>query len=154
MDFKPVVFYIGNEQYGVDIKIVRGIEKTIPIVPIPNSNPIIKGIINLRGDIIPICSLRRKFGMQDKAYDDNTKFIIVQTDTLLLGIEIDRVGDIQNIEETDIFDIPKIVLSKDTDYYNKVISKGEKLIIMLDINKLMTEAEMEALEKTISSMEA
>lgn len=153
MDFKPVVFYIGNEQYGVDIKIVRGIEKTIPIVPIPNSNPIIKGIINLRGDIIPICSLRRKFGMQDIVYDDNTKYIIVKTETLLLGIEVDAVGDIQNVEETDIFDVPKIVLSKDTDYYSKIINKGGQLIIMLDINKLMTDAEMEALEKAISSLE-
>lgn len=152
MEFKPVVFYIGEEQYGIDINIVRGIEKTMQVVPMPNANPIIKGIINLRGDVVPICSLRRKFNKPDKEYDDDTKFIIVKTDTLLLGLEVDAVGDIQNIEEKDIFDVPKIVVTDTTQYYSNVINKNGKLIVMLDINKLMSDSEMKVLEETIQSL--
>lgn len=152
MEFKPVVFYIGNEEYGVDINIVRGIEKVIPVVPMPNTNPIIRGIINLRGDIIPIISLRRKFGKEDRPYDDNTKFIIVKTETLLVGIEVDAVGEIQNVEPQNIFDIPKILDSDDTKYYDKVINKDGRLVVVLDINNIMKGNEFEELEETISQM--
>lgn len=152
VEFKPVVFYVGNEEYGVDINIVRGIEKVIPVVPVPNTNNIIKGIINLRGSIVPICSLRRKFGKEDAEYTDDTKFIIVKTETLLIGLEVDCVGEIQNVESKDIFDVPSILLSEETRYYNKVINVGGRLIVMLDINKIFKENEIKALEKTVSEL--
>jgi purine-binding chemotaxis protein CheW len=152
MEFKPVVFYVGNEEYGVDITIVRGIEKVVPIVPVPNSNPIIKGIINLRGDIIPICSLRRKFGLPDVEHTDDTKFIIVKTDTILIGLEVDSVGEIQNVEESHIFEMPKVLKTEDTKYYSNVINMNGRLIVMLNINELMNSEEFAALEETISKM--
>lgn len=152
MEFKPVVFNVGNEEYGVDITIVRGIEKVIPIVPVPNANPIVKGIINLRGDIIPICSLRRKFGKEDVPYTDDTKFIIVKTEKLLIGLEVDAVGEIQNVEENHIFDMPKVLQTEDTKYYDSVINMNGRLIIMLNINQLMNSEEFDALEETISKL--
>lgn len=148
-EFKSVVFSVGQQEYGVDINFVRGIEKVIQIVPVPNSNPCIKGIINLRGDVVPIFSLRKKFGLDDIAATEDTKFIIVKTDKILIGLEVDKVGEIQNVEEKSIFQMPEIVISKDTDYYNKVINNQGKLIIMLDVCKLLTDEEFDNLEKVI-----
>lgn len=153
MEFKPVVFRVGNEEYGVDIIIVRGIEKVIPIVPIPNSNNVIKGIINLRGAIVPICSLRRKFGKPDMEYTEDTKFIIVKSDDLLLGLEVDSVGEIQNIDEDNIFDVPRILISEGTRYYSKIINIDGCLIVMLDVNKIFKAEEIKELEKTVSELQ-
>lgn len=152
MEFKPVVFNVGNEEYGVDISIVRGIEKVLFVVPVPNTNPIIKGIINLRGDIIPICSLRRKFGQPDAVYTEDTKFIIVKTERLLIGLEVDSVGEIQNVEESQIFEMPKVLQTEDTSYYSNIINMNGRLIVMLNINQLMNAEEFDALEETISKL--
>lgn len=152
MEFKPVVFSVGDEEYGVDINIVRGIEKAIPIVSMPNSNSTIKGIINLRGDIIPIFSLRRKFNLPDASNQENTQFIIVKTDKLNIGLEVDSVGDIQNVEENQIFEMPKVLQTEETKYYGDVINMNGRLVIMLDINQIMSNAEFDALEASISKM--
>ncbi len=152
MEFKPVVFHVGREEYGVDINTVRGIEKVIPIVPVPNTNSTIKGIINLRGAIIPICSLRRKFGKGDIEYTEDTKFIVVKTDTLLIGLEVDSVGEIQNVESNNVFEVPEILLSEDTGYYSKIVNMDGRLIVMLDADKLFKQEEMKDLEKTIAEL--
>lgn len=152
MEFKPVVFRIGKEEYGVDINVVRGIEKVMQVVPVPNANRIIKGIINLRGSIIPICSLRRKFGKEDIPYNEDTKFIIVKTETLSIGLEVDSVGDIQNVEENNIFPVPGILVSEDTEYYKNIVNVSGRLIVMLDVDKLLKEEEMKALQKTVESL--
>ena len=152
MEFKPVVFRIGKEEYGVDINVVRGIEKVMQVVPVPNANRIIKGIINLRGSIIPICSLRRKFGKEDIPYNEDTKFIIVTTETLSIGLEVDSVGDIQNVEENNIFPVPGILVSEDTEYYKNILNVNGRLIVMLDVDKLLKEEEMKALQKTVESL--
>lgn len=152
MEFKPVVFNVGDEEYGVDINIVRGIEKAIPIVSIPNSNSTIKGVINLRGDIIPIFSLRRKFNQPDALNDEDSQFIIVKTDKINIGLEVDSVGDIQNVEENQIFEMPKVLQSEDTKYYENVINMNGRLVIMLNINQIMSHDEFDALEATISRM--
>lgn|SRR5574344_1724476 len=151
-EFKPVVFKVGNQEYGVDINYVRGIEKTIPIIPVPNSNACIKGIINLRGSVVPIFSLRRKFGLEDVPNTEDTKFIIVKTDKLLIGLEVDLVGEIQNVEEKNVFQMPEIVVTSETQYYGKVINVNGKLVIMLDVSKLLTDKEFDNLEKSISDI--
>lgn len=98
-EFKPVVFKVGNEYYGVDINLVRGIEKMIQVVSIPNSNPNIKGIINLRGDVIPVYSLREKFNLEPMNESEDNQFIIVKVEDMLLALEVDKVDEIQNISE-------------------------------------------------------
>lgn len=152
VEFKPVIFNLGKEEYGVDINIVQGIENVLPIVPLYNSNDSIKGIVNLRGDIIPIYSLRRKFGLPDVPYTEYTKFIITKTEDLLIGLEVDSVGEIQNVEENNIFDMPKIVINQDTGYYDKVINLNDHIIIMINVSKLLNEEETKVLNDAIQDM--
>lgn len=149
VEFKPVVFKLGNEEYGVDINIVQGIENVLPIVPMHNSNRNIKGIVNLRGDIIPIYSLRTKFGMPGVPYTENTKFIIARTEELLIGLEVDSVGEIQNVADDNIYDIPKIIKNQDTEYYGKVINVDGRIIVMIDVSKLLNEEETKMINDAI-----
>ncbi len=151
-EFKPVVFKVGNEEYGVDINLVRGIEKVIQVVPIPNSNKNIKGIINLRGDVIPVYSLRNKFKLEPAVYTEETKFIIVKVDDMLLALEVDKVDEIQNISDSMIFDVPIIIQSKDTGYADKIISGDGRIIVIINIHHLMTDVEMEELSNLVQEM--
>ncbi|MBQ3584376.1 MAG: chemotaxis protein CheW [Lachnospiraceae bacterium] len=153
VEFKPVVFKVGKEEYGVNINIVRGIEKVLPIVPMHNANKNIKGIINLRGDIIPIYSLRRKFGLPEAEYTEETKFIIAKTDEFLIGLEVDSVGEIQNVEAENIFGIPKIIASADIEYYENILNVNGRIIVMIDVSKLLNKEEAKLLQDAIKKME-
>lgn len=152
LEFKPVVFSLGKEEYGVNINIVQGIENVLPIVPLHNGNQNIKGIINLRGDIIPVYSLRKKFGLPEVSYTEKTKFIITKSEDLLIALEVDNVGDIQNVDEENIFDIPKIIMNQDIAYYDKIINVNNRIILMLDVSKLLNEEETKVLNDAIKDM--
>ena len=89
---KPVVFKVGNEMYGVDINLVQSIEREIQVVPVPNSMPYIKGIVNLRSEVIPVYSLKKKFGLVDNGVSENT--IIIDTKNVKLALEVDEVVEI------------------------------------------------------------
>ena len=151
-EFKPVVFKVGNEYYGVDIYFVRGIEKMIQVVSIPNSNPNIKGIINLRGDVIPVYSLREKFNLEPMNESEENQFIIVKVDDMLLALEVDKVDEIQNISEEMIFDVPIIIKSKETKYAEKIISGNGRIVIIIDIYNLMSDMEMQELSEMVQEM--
>lgn len=152
MEFTPVVFTVGNQEYGVDIGLVRGIEKVQEIVRVPNSNPDIKGIINLRGDIIPIYSLRHHFKMDEVQQTEETKFIVVNTHGLLIALEVESVEEIHRVEESMLYDIPVIVKSEDTEYIDRVLNVNGRLILILNIDNLLTSEEAEKVQKMVNDI--
>lgn len=149
MDFQSVVCVLGNELYGIDISIVQGIEKEQQIVRVPNTSDYIKGIMNLRGDIIPIYGLRKKFGMPD--FTGDVQYVIVKVDGMLLAIEVDGVGEIIHADETMTYEAPRICISNNTRYVDKVINSDGKLIIVLDVTKLLSDEEKDGIENLITT---
>ncbi len=152
MEFKPVVFKVDNQEYGVDIGLVRGIEKIQHIVNVPNSNPDIKGIINLRGDVVPIYSLRHHFHLEEVEPTESTKFIVVNTKGISIALEVDGVEEIHDIEEGMVQDIPIIVKSEETKYIDKVVNFDGRLILVINIHNLLTEEEAESLQKMVEDI--
>lgn len=152
MEFKPVVFKVDNQNYGVDISLVNGIEKVQQIVMVPNSNPDIKGIINLRGDVVPIYSLRHHFKLPEVSPTDDTKFIVVQTRGLNIALEVDSVQEIQNLEEGQMHDMPLIVKSDETSYFRKVVNVGGSLILIINIEELLSEEEANHIQKLVDDL--
>lgn len=150
MEHKVVVCNLGDQLYGIDINKVRGIEKEQQIVSVPNSAQYIKGIINLRGDIIPIYSLRRKFRMEDVS-GVNTQFVIVKVKETPLAIEVDGVGEIYTAEEDAIYNAPKIVISDETRFIDKIVKTNDKLILCMNIEELLTDEERQGIESLIDS---
>ena len=145
-DFKPVVFKLENELYGLDISKVQGIEKEQQVVHVPNTASYIKGIMNLRGDVIPVYSLRKKFSMADTTSTD-IQYIIVRANGSLLALEVDSVDEIHNVEEQNVHVVPSIVNSVDTRYFDRVLKTDRGLIITIDIDKLLSDEEIEQIEK-------
>ena len=104
--FQPVVFRLDNEKYGIDISYVSGIEYEQTIVRVPNSSRNIKGIINLRGEVIPVLDLRTKFNMDNLTAPKDAELIIVNLPNNKIAIEVDGVEQIHHIDENDIVDMP------------------------------------------------
>lgn len=149
-DRKLVIFKLGEENYGLDIEIVKGIEKLLPIVRIPNSVPYIQGIINLRGSIIPVLSLRNRFSLPEVPDTDTTEFLITSVGETLLAIKVDEVDSIYDLATANIFDTPPIVRGADTSYMKEVVLMNDKrLIIVLEASELLSAQEKAAVQQMI-----
>lgn len=145
---KPVVFKLGAEEYGVDISLVNAIEKYQQIVPVPNSVAYIKGIINLRGEVIPVYDLRKKFNMP--AYDgsnDERKLIVVKLHDLSIALEVDGVSEIHDFSDDRIVPMPELVLNDSIQYFKRVANVNGRLIILLDVEYLLSREEVESVKK-------
>ena len=138
--FKPVIFKLGNESYGIDINLVSSIEKQVNVVSVPNTLQYIKGIIKLRNEIIPVINLRKKFNMKDSDVPGEN-VIIIKLPNITIAVEVDSVEEIQNIEESEIVDMPTIVKTADLKYFDKVVSVNSKLIVLINANYLLNESE-------------
>lgn len=152
MEFKPVVFTVGNQEYGIDIELVEEIEKVQDIVRVPNSNADIKGIINLRGSVIPIYSLRHHFNLEEVNQTEESKFIVVNTGGMRIALEVEKVEEIQEVNESMIHDIPLIVKSDETKYADKVINVNGKLIIVLNIEHLFSPEQLHDIKKFVEDI--
>lgn len=140
MAFQPVVFKLNNEIYGVDITHVNGIEREQAIIRVPNTSSTIKGIINLRGEVIPVIDLKAKFGAESRNTKD-TELIIVNLKTGMLALEVDGVEEIQNIDTANIVDMPAIAKGEGVEYFESIAKVNNQLIIMINPHKLLSETE-------------
>lgn len=153
-DRKLIIFKLGNESYGVEIDVVQGIEKMLPIVRIPNSVPHIQGIINLRGSIIPVLSLRNRFGLPEIPDTDTTEFLITTVSGTLLALKVDAVESIYDLATAQIFETPRIVQTEETAYMKEVVLMDNKrLIIELNTDELLTSQEKEDLQKMLEEQQ-
>ena len=138
--FKPVIFKLGNESYGIDINLVSSIEKQVNVVSVPNTLQYIKGIIKLRNEIIPVINLRKKFNMKDSDVPGEN-VIIIKLPNITIAVEVDSVEEIHNIEESEIVNMPAIVKTADLRYFDKVVSVNGKLVVLINANYLLDENE-------------
>ena len=145
--FQPVVFRLDNEKYGMNISYVSGIEYEQAIVRVPNSSRNIKGIINLRGEVIPVLDLRAKFNMDNLTAPKDAELIIVNLPNNKIAIEVDGVEQIHHIDENDIVDMPEIAKSSGAGYFDRVAKLDGKLIIIINPLELLSEEELQAVNE-------
>ena len=150
---KGILFHVGNEVYGIGILNIRGIEKVANIFPIPNAPSYISGIINLRGDVIPVFNLRDKFGLPSEPVTDATKLIIAKSKDIVVAFVVDQVKEIIEIPEEEMVDPPIIVKNVNTKYVGKVAHIRDSLVIFLDLDGLLSESEQENIEKILKETE-
>ena len=106
---RPVVFRLGEQEFGVDINLVQSIEKQVDVVPVPNSMRYISGIVNLRGEVIPVMCLKEKFNMEDRTKGNNT--VIVNLPDMKIALEVDEVIEIGELDPEKISPMPKTIQS-------------------------------------------
>ena len=138
-----LTFNLGEELYGVDILRVQEIKGYTAVTKIPNTPSHIKGVLNLRGTIVPIIELRTKFNMQTIDYTAFTVIIVVVVRDKVMGLVVDAVSDVLNIDKKDIQPPPQFGAKVDVSFLNGIGKSGDKLVALLDMDRLLLDDEMQ-----------
>jgi len=144
-----LTFKLGHETYGIQINKVREI-LTYPIVtPIPDASRWVKGVINLRGEVAPVIDLRVRFNINnDPIYTPRTIVIAVKTmDNRMIGLVVDEVSDMENVDLDRLYPAPDMGASIAPEYLKGLFKKEEKMIVILDIDRILDKDEMQRLSR-------
>lgn len=150
-NFQPVIFKLDGESFGMDITYVNAIEREQEVVRVPNAAHNIRGIINLRGEVIPVVDLRSKFNAVNKVAPEESELVIINLGKNKVALEVDGVEEIHNLDADDIVEMPIIAKGQDGDYFDKVAKVGDRLIIMINPLNLLSREEVSALEQIVDS---
>jgi purine-binding chemotaxis protein CheW len=139
---KYLTFVLAAEEYGLEILRVREILGTMPITPVPQTPEFVKGVINLRGKVIPVIDLRLKFGMPAVDYTQETCIIVVEVDGVQMGVIVDTVSEVLDITDSQIEDAPRFGTQVDTSFILGMGKIGDKVKILLDIARVLSSEEL------------
>lgn len=148
---KFLTFYLGNEEYGIQILKVQEIIGIMEITPVPRTPDFIKGVINLRGHIIPIIYLRSKFEMPQIENTEQTCIVVVKTRNLIMGLIVDSVCEVSDIPTNDIDEAPSFGTFVNTEYILGIGKFASKVKLLLDIDKVITAQEYDGIAKIVQS---
>jgi purine-binding chemotaxis protein CheW len=133
-----VSFNLGEEEFGVDILKVQEINRMVPITRVPNTPVYVEGVINLRGKVIPIIDLRRRFGLDRREQDKNTRIIVVEISGKVVGFVVDSVSEVLRIPKSVTEPPPPIIAGVEADYITAVGKLQDRLLILLDLDKIFS----------------
>jgi purine-binding chemotaxis protein CheW len=141
-----VAFFLANEEYGVTITQIQEVIRKPNITHIPGMPDFIEGVINLRGKVIPIIDLRKRFGLEQMQESDKTRIIVANTSDQTIGLIVDGVSEVIHLPEDQIDPIPPTIASIDAEYLSGVGKMDRRLVILLNVEKLLSELEKVAIE--------
>jgi len=130
-----IVFKIGHDEYGVDISYIRIIERLMNITRVPKTPDYVKGVINLRGEVVPVISFRKLFGYNEIEYDDETRIIVLNFDDITAGIIVDSIDEVVSIDDGNIEGVGDIFGKYNKEYIFGIGKIEERLLILLDVKK-------------------
>jgi len=142
-----LAFTLGQEEYGIDILRVQEIRGYEPVTRIANSPEFVKGVVNLRGIIVPIVDMRIKFNLGTPTYDQFTVVIILSIGGRVMGMVVDSVSDVTTLTPDQVRPAPEMGTTFDSDYLIGLGTLNERMLILVDIDKLMSSPEMGLIEK-------
>jgi purine-binding chemotaxis protein CheW len=145
-----VSFHLADETFGVEITKVREINLMCDITHVPQSPPYVKGLINLRSNVIPVVDLRALFGLPENELDSDSRIMVMQVGPRTIGIIVDGVDEVLRISNKDIAPPPATVSGLGNEYLEGLVRLEEQLLILLDIDKILG-AESQALDAAISA---
>ncbi|MBR3121559.1 chemotaxis protein CheW [Oceanobacillus profundus] len=140
-----IVFQLQDEEYAVPVNQIGSIERQQPITRVPQTLPYVKGVINLRGVVIPIIDLRLRFGMEETDFDANKRIIIAQINEMEVGLIVDVANDVIDIPEELIEPAPEVIGTVNADYIEGVAKVDNRLLILLDLQKVLSFQDIDVL---------
>jgi purine-binding chemotaxis protein CheW len=145
-EIKVIVFRLKDEEYGVEVNQVKSIERLEHITRVPRTPHFVKGVINLRGVVTPIVDLRRRFGIEETAYNETTRVIIVAVGEVEVGLIVDSANDVIDIPVNAIEPPPEVVGGIEAVYLRGVAKLDRRLLILLNLDKVLNTEEIKQLE--------
>lgn len=141
-----VSFVIDSEEFGIDILKVQEIIRPVEITRVPNAPAFVEGVINLRGRIVPVVDLRKRFGLAEREQDQHTRIIVVELVDRVVGFMMDAVREVIRVDRSVIEPAPELAIGIDTDYIKGVAKLEDRLLILLDLEEVLTADERKAVQ--------
>ena len=141
-----LTFYLGDEQYGIAIDKIKEIIAMMNVTSVPKTPPFMRGVINLRGSIIPVVDTRLRFNMDYREEDMHTTIIIIEVEKVNIGFIVDRVEEVASIDPSNLSEPPKFGNNIDTDFICSMAQIGDSVVMILDVLKLFEADELVSLE--------
>lgn len=145
-----VVFDLAGEQYGVNIQVVQEIIRMQNITRVPKTHDFVEGIINLRGKVIPVLDLRKRFSLTISEVNAETRIVVIEISGVIIGMIVDAVQEVLRIPQSSIEPPSPIVANIDSDFIKGVGKLEDRLIIILDVNRIFTSQERDHLNEVAS----
>lgn len=143
---KYLTFHMFDENYGIEIRFVTEIIGIQRITEVPDMPGFIKGVINLRGKVIPVMDVRARFNLPPREYDERTCIIVVQLNTTSVGLVVDKVNEVVDIPSQNIEPPPRTSAGNSTEYIQGMGKMGDRVIILLNVGKLLYDSELEQID--------
>jgi purine-binding chemotaxis protein CheW len=147
-----VSFNIGEEEFGVDILKVQEINRMSEVTKVPNAPDYVEGVINLRGKVIPIIDLRMRIGMPQKDSDKDTRIVVVELDSKVVGFVVDSVNEVLRINKNITEPPPPMVAGIDSEYITAIGKLDDRLLILLDLERILSSTERKEIEEVLEAV--
>ena len=143
--FQCVTFTLEGEVYGINVMQVQEVLRETEVAPVPGAPYYVIGIINLRGNVVSVIDARTRFGLSSKEKDDLTRIIVIEASKHTIGILVDSVAEVVDVNRSEIEIAPNVGNDETSKYIDGVVSRGDQLLILVDLNKLLSESEWGAI---------
>ncbi len=138
-----VTFRLDDEKYGINVMSVQEVLRMTEIAPVPGAPDYVLGIINLRGNVVTVIDTRRRFGLSEQEPDDQTRIVIIEAENQVVGILVDSVAEVVDLQGSQIESAPNVGNDESSKYIQGVSSQESELLILVDVNKLLSDEEWE-----------
>ena len=145
VDIRYVTFRLADETYGIQVMQVQEVLRVTEIAPVPGAPSYVLGIINLRGNVVTVIDTRSRFGLMQKENDDSTRIVIIEAERQVIGILVDSVAEVVDLKSTQIESAPNVGNDESSRYIQGVATRDGELLILVDLDRLMTEEEWAAM---------
>lgn len=136
-----VTFRLDGETYGINVMKVQEVLRMTEIAPVPGAPDYVVGIINLRGNVVTVIDTRKRFGLMPTEADDSTRIVIIESDSNIVGILVDRVAEVVNLRGSQIETAPNVGNEESSKYIQGVFSRADDILILVDLNKFLSDDE-------------
>ena len=136
-----VTFQLEEETYGINVMQVREVLRYTEIAPVPGAPDYVLGIINLRGNVVTVIDTRSRFGLMEGEVTDNTRIIVIESERQVIGILVDSVAEVVYLRSSEIDTTPSVGTDESAKFIQGVSNRDGKLLILVDLNKLLTDDE-------------
>lgn len=151
-EYQLVVFSIGNEEFGVEIGQVREIVRLVEITYLPKAPVFIEGVVNLRGQVLVVIDLAKRLGVASNPRTEATRIIVVEVENNTVGMIVDAVSEVLRLSADDVESVPTLVDTEVPEHYICGVGKlKDKLLVLLDLNKILTPEEVQHVERHVNS---
>jgi len=149
MENQVVVFELGSELFGVNISVVESIIKMQAITKIPHSPEFVEGVTNLRGKVLPVLDLRKRFGLEPRMADKNSRIIVINVYETEVGMIVDGVSEVLTVPDQSVEPAPPITASMDSSFITGIAKIDQRLVILLNLGKVLSSQDQDSLQTAL-----